>query len=35
VTHSTPLGEVIATRMPQDQAGVRAVFLNDLESEVT
>jgi hypothetical protein len=25
VTHSTHLGEVIATRMPEDQAGVRVV----------
>ena len=25
MTHSTHLGEVIATRMPEDQAGVRVV----------
>jgi len=25
MTHCTPLGEVIATRMPEDQSGVRVV----------
>ena len=30
VTHSTHLGEVIATRMPEDQAGVRVVRRHNL-----